>query len=395
MKDKAYVFVSNSTKPSPKEYRQSGYISLSSFNRPCLLAAQRRGYDVILGINRKNVNNLKCDEMDIGYYNQHTYRNIFNFFDIYIAYYNLKKIVKNNNVEVIHCNTPIGGLVTRIVAKNYPIKTIIYTAHGFHFYPGGNKFKNLVFRTAESVMAKWTDAIITMNSEDYKSAMNLPIKGGNKNVFFVHGVGIDTSEYKKNQLTDEEKRKKRKELGLKEDDYLVITSGDLVKRKNHKMIIEAFKLLSTSNIHLLICGTGPEEEKLRRLVNRYNLDRVIHFLGFRTDIKELLLLSNVFILASKQEGLPRSVMEAMASGLPCIVTDIRGNRELIDNEKGGYLISLDNTLLMCESIRLLINNPLIRQTFGKYNQSKILDYDNSAVTKEIEQIYRKVLEDDK
>lgn len=381
-----YVFIGNSTKPTEQELNDRSEIKLDNVARPCLKAALDMGYDVILGINRNRPEELRCSEIPIEFYDSHTYRSIIAFSDNKIAYRNLEKIVREGNVSVIHCNTPIGGMIGRLVGKKYHINKVIYTVHGFHFFKGAPLFNRTVLKWAEQIMALWTDAIITMNQEDYEIAQKFKLKKGGK-VFLVHGVGITLSEFS----NPGNRSKKREELGLKESDIAFISAGDLVVRKNYSMAIKAIAKANNKNIHYFICGKGSELAKLKKLAQEKGVDNQIHFLGFRVDIKELLYASDVFLFTTLQEGLPRSMMEAMACGLPCIASKIRGNVDLLDDGKGGFLRELTDVDGFADCISKMADSEEMRKQMSLYNLEAIKQYDLSVVEQEIDAIYKEVL----
>lgn len=298
------------------------------------------------------------------------------------AYYQLDKIIKELQPEVIHCNTPIGGVLGRLCGHKNKVDKIIYTAHGFHFYKGAPLINNVVYKTIERILAHYTDVLITMNEEDFQSAKKLKLKA-NGNVYKVNGVGINTEEYCNVKV---DRNEYRKSLGLKEDDFVCIAMGDLIKRKNFPTAIKAIGKCNNSQIHYLICGTGPELENLKKLSNQLNVEKQIHFLGFRNDIKELLSISDCFLFTSLQEGLPRSLMEAMASGLPCIVSDIRGNNDLIKNGINGFLVLNINDLK--DKILTLYKNVELRNKISITNKKTITRYDTCNVEKQILKVYQ-------
>ncbi len=380
-----YVFVSNSTKPTEEEQNCRNPIKLGNVNRPCLQAALDMGYNVYFGINRADPEGLEC-ELPVHLYDSHTYRSITAFSDNIVAYKNLSKVVKENNVEVIHCNTPVGGMIGRLVGKRFHVKKVIYTAHGFHFYKGAPLFNRTVLKWAEQVMAHWTDAIITMNREDYEAAKRFKLKKNGK-VFFVHGVGITLSEFQ----DPRNRAEKRAELGLKDDDIALISAGDLVARKNYGVAIEAIAKAENERLHFFICGKGPELDKLKKQAEQKGVSEQIHFLGFRNDVKELLFASDIFLFTTLQEGMPRSMMEAMACGLPCIASKIRGNVDLLDEGMGGYLCDCSDADSFAERIKQLAQDPSLRQQMSKYNLEAIKAYDVDVVREEILSIYKEVL----
>lgn len=380
-----YVFIGNSTKPNTEKYNSRDIVVPSNVSAPCLEAAIDLGYEVFYGTNRNQPEKLDCT-YPVRLYDSHTYRSITAFKDNLTAYQNLKKVVKEGNVEVIHCNTPVGGMIGRLVGKRLHVKKVIYTAHGFHFYKGASLINRTVLKWAEQIMAHWTDAIITMNKEDFEAAKKFKLKRGGK-VFFVHGVGITLSEF----ANPNNREEKREELGLKECDIALISAGDLVARKNYGVAIEAVAKASDRRLHYFICGQGPELESLKKLAAERGVENQIHFLGYRTDIKDLLYASDIFLFTTLQEGMPRSMMEAMACGLPCVASKIRGNVDLLDDSKGGYLKDVVDIDGFSESIALIAANQSVRESMKEHNLKAIMQYDVEVVKKEIANIYADVL----
>ena len=381
-----YVFLSNSTKPSKEQQNSREIVKLTNVSRPCLQVALDMGFDVYFGVNRANPENLEC-ELPVKLYDSHTYRSIFAFKDNKIAYDNLKNVVKKNSIKVIHCNTPVGGLIGRVVGKRYNVNKIIYTVHGFHFYNGAPLFNRTVVKWAEMIMAHWTDVIITMNQEDYEAAKKLRLRNNGK-VYYIPGVGIDTKAYK-NVVVD--KLSLRTSLGIKDTDIVCISMGDLIPRKNYSVAIKAISECKNKKIHYLICGKGPELEKLQNLAIREGVKDQVHFLGFRTDIKELLQISDIFLFTTLQEGMPRSMMEAMASGLPCIASRIRGNIDLLEDKKGGYLVSANDVKEITDKLQVLISDIELRKKMSEQNLIRIKNFDIVKVKEIIGEIYREEL----
>lgn len=383
---KGYLFIENSSKPTEEEANSKKDVKLDNVSYPCLVNALKMGYDVYYGVNRNNPESLNCN-LPIHLYDSHTYRSITAIKDNIIAYHNAKDIVSKGNIEVIHCNTPIGGLIGRLIGKNYHIDKVIYTAHGFHFFKGAPLFNRTILKMAERIMAHWTDAIITMNEEDYQSALKFKLRKGGK-VYKVHGVGITLDDFSDIQV---DYKTKRAELGLKDTDIVCISAGDLVARKNYGIAIEALAKIKNNNVHYLICGVGPEKDNLEKLAVENEIAERIHFLGFRSDVKELMKISDIFLFTTLQEGMPRSMMEAMASGLPCIASKIRGNVDLLDEGQGGYLRKPSDLEGISECISSLLDNPSLREKMGKYNLEIIKSYDVKVVIREIEKIYKEIL----
>lgn len=371
---KGYLFISNSTKPSQEVLESTSPIGPNSFSKAAIWTANELGWELHMGVNRNHPEKIESVGYDIKFYNQHTYRNIFALRDNWIAYQNLCKYLKANpQIEIIHCNTPIGGVVGRLVGKKFR-KKVIYTAHGFHFYKGAPFFNRTVLKWIEKSLAQYTDVLITINQEDFETAQQFKLKKGGK-VLHVSGVGIDLSSY----VNNENKNSLRSNLGIKDTDFVCICMGDIVPRKNYQIAIESMHIVNNINVHYLICGVGPERDKLKKISESLGIANQIHFLGYRTDVKALLHVSDCFLFSSLQEGLPRSTMEAMALGLPCIVSDIRGNRDLIDNGKGGFLVNPTDAESYANAIKMLIGNLNLRKQMGEWNLKKIQSFDINTV----------------
>ncbi len=383
---KGYVFISNSSKPSKEQYESREKIICKNVSKPCIQAALDLGYEVFHGVNRARPEELECN-MPVKLFEAHTYRSITNFKDNCIAYRNFMKLLNENNIEAIHCNTPIGGTIGRVCGKIKKVKKVIYTAHGFHCYKGAPLFNRTVLKWAEQIMAHWTDAVITMNQEDYEFANSLKLRKGGK-AYLVHGVGINTEDFFNVEV---DTTAKRDELGLKADDIILISMGDLIPRKNYSVAIKAVAEAKNDKLHYLICGRGPELNNLKALANELGVENQIHFLGFRTDIKELAKTADIFLFTTKQEGMPRSMMEAMACGLPCIASKIRGNVDIIEDGVNGYLCDTMDYVAFAKKINTLSSDEMLRKEISKANIGKIKEFDISVVEKEMKEIYNEVL----
>lgn len=303
------------------------------------------------------------------------------------AYKELVEIVKKERIDYIHCNTPTGGVLGRLVGKKCKVKKVIYEAHGFHFYKGAPIKNWVLYYPVEKVLAHYTDALITINNEDYEFAKHNMRLRNNGKVYYVPGVGIETKRFD----SDEDNRKsKRAELNLEINDIAIISMGDLIERKNYETAIRAVAVAQDPRLQYFICGTGPEEERLKLLANKLGTEKQIHFLGFRSDIKELLAAADIFLFTTKQEGLPRSLMEAMASGLPCIASEIRGNTDLLA-DNGGYLCAPTDVDGFAGKIKKLAEDKFLRETMGRNNLITIHKFSNETVCKELQKIYESEL----
>lgn len=295
----------------------------------------------------------------------------------------IRKIVSEKHYDIVHCHTPVAAACTRLACRQARRQgtKVLYTAHGFHFYTGAPMLNWVLFYPVEKICSCWTDALITINKEDYERARK---KFASKRIAYVPGVGIDVGEFA-NDPTD--KRAKRRELGIPEDAFVLLSVGELNANKNHRVVVQAVGALHDESIQYLIAGRGDQGEALVSLATDLGIKNQFHLLGYRQDVSELYKMADVYVLPSIREGLNVSVMEAMSSGLPCIVSDIRGNRDMVDDGKGGYLVHPLQQAAFMKAITDIRNR--IEQ-MGKYNSRKAAMFDRSSIYPIMKEIYTDV-----
>lgn len=301
------------------------------------------------------------------------------------AYKSLKDIIDKGDYDIIHCHTPVGAMLTRLAAKTarkHGTK-VFYTAHGFHFYKGAPAINWLLYYPVEKWLSLYTDVLITINNEDYERAKTF--NAGK--VCYVPGVGIDLNKFNVGHI---DKAKKRREIGVSTDDFVLLSVGELSPRKNHEVVIRAMSVLKNNDklnkLEYMICGRGNYETELRKIAQDLNVIEHVHFLGFRADIAEICNCADLFIFMSHQEGLPVALMEAMACGLPAVCSDIRGNTDLIEDQKTGLIA--DNTPeAVAKAIVEVRQNNEMRKALASTALQKIKQFDLSSVENEMRMIY--------
>ena len=302
------------------------------------------------------------------------------------AYKMLKAVIDEGNYDIIHCHTPVGAMLTRLAAQDARRKgsKVFYTAHGFHFYKGAPLINWLAYYPVEKWLARKTDVLITINKEDYNRAKD-KFKAGK--VVYVPGVGIDLTKFSKRI---ENRDKKRQELGLKNTDFVLLSVGELIPRKNHTLVLDALEELEKSGdldyIQYLICGRGDLSEELKQKASALGIANHVHFLGYRNDVNEICNASDLFVFMSLQEGLPVALMEAMACGLPAICSGIRGNTDLIENGISG-LISSNSSRELANCILDMQMNNNFRKEMAEAAEKKVKQFDLDSVVNIMRIIY--------
>lgn len=304
------------------------------------------------------------------------------------AYKKLKSIIDQNKYHIIHCHTPMGGVIARLAAQKARRQgtKVVYTAHGFHFCKGSPYMNWLLYYPIERILASHTDCLITINQEDYDLAVKhrFPVK----DIKLVHGVGIDVQRF--TPVTEIEKRELKLQCGYKSQDFLMLYAAEFNKNKNQSFLIRVLAQLKNETPHakLLLAGEGPLIEECKKIATQLGVTNMVHFLGYRNDIASLLQMCDLAVASSYREGLPVNIMEAMACGLPVVATDNRGHRELIINNKNGWIVDRDDIKAMADRIKGISINPKVLAQMGQYGCTRIKNqYSVNEVLKEKKEIY--------
>ena len=311
-------------------------------------------------------------------------RSIFRIGDIIRSYKTIKEIVEERNYRVVHCHSPIGGVIARLACRKARDKgtKVIYTAHGFHFFKGSSILSWLIFYPIEKMCSRLTDVLITINKEDYNRA-----KSWNTcKVVFVAGIGVHTGEF---QNTIVDRQKYREEFGFDDDDFVFMSTGQISVRKNHEVIIRALAQLTNSKVKYFIVGSGELENELKDLAQKLGVKNRVVFAGYRGDVRKLLHIVDAFAFPSLQEGLPVALMEAMSVGLPIVCSKIRGNVDLIENGKGGFLFDSYDVNGFARGMQKIVNGE--GTEMGKINNETMKRFDIDAVNGQMQELYECLL----
>lgn len=303
------------------------------------------------------------------------------------AYRELKKIIDGNGYDAVHCHTPMGAVITRLAAKSARKKgtKVIYTAHGFHFFKGASIKNWMLFYPVEKYLSKYTDCLITINSEDCELAHKKKFRAGK--IYKVHGVGVELDKFK--AVDADEKARLRAEYGYDGDTFIMIYPADLSVRKNQPMLFDALQKIAekNKNVKLLLPGQPIRLEEYKRMVSEHGIADNVEFLGYRRDINNLVGLSDLSVASSFQEGLPINIIEAMAMGNAIVATDVRGNNDAVEDGVNGYLVPVGDSDLMAEKILELMNDREKLRTFGENGLDMVKDFSTENVNREMLTIY--------
>lgn len=304
------------------------------------------------------------------------------------AFKQLKKLINAERYDVIVCNTPMGGIVTRLAGKKARRNgtKVIYMAHGFHFYKGASKLNWLMFYPIERYMARHCDVLVTINEEDYALAK---AKFKNVKVEHIHGVGVCEERY--HPATVETCEEMRKNEGLAENDFAILCTGELNANKNQKTLIAAADKLKDRipNLKILLAGNGPLEGELRQQIHSLGLEDTVKLLGYRTDLEKVVPAMDLIVSCSYREGLPLNIIEAMLCKKPLVVSINRGHKELVKDGVNGYLFAAGDADMLAKRIEELAREKELSAEMGEAGYKKAQPYTVNAVR---EKLYRIICE---
>lgn len=354
---------------------------INVFHLPYIKMFKDYGYETVVAAKNDCDNEIvdipNCDRyIDVPFS-----RNPFSFKNIK-AYRMLKRLIDEEHFDIVQCNTPIGGVVARLaVGKKNKNTKVFYIAHGFHFFEGSSILSWLLYYPIEKMLSYNTDVLVTVNQEDYQRAKK---RLNARHTVIVKGIGVDLERI---ENSHPDRNAIRRNLGIKEDDIVLISVGELRKLKNRKTVIQAMAKLKMDHLHYIIAGSGTTGDILQSLADELGVKDKVHLIGFCHNVFDYLKSSDIFCFPSTREGLPVSLMEAMGAGLPAVVSNIRGNRDLIVPGKGGFLYDPYDAAGFADGIKNLAEHPQLRKSMGEFNENRIQEFDIKIVKESFAKIY--------
>ncbi len=367
---------------------------IQQFNMGNICILRELGYEVDVAANFKTGNTCSDDQIDrlkqelkklkVGWYQIDFDRNVMNIRADWIAYRQAMKLIRKKKYDLLHCHSPIGGVIGRLAGFRCSIYTI-YTAHGFHFYEGAPVKNWLLYYPIEKFLSRYTDRLIVINQEDYRLAQK---KFHMKKLSYIPGIGVDIN---RKLLDDAGKAMLRARLGIPQEAFLIVNVAEFTPNKNQVTVLRAVRQMRNDNIFFLMCGIGEKKRQLEQYVSEQNLGRQVKFAGYCSNIRDILQISDCFVLSSLREGLSVALMEAMAEGRPVVCTGIRGNKDLVENGAGGYLVeplAVDEYKHAFEKMeKFKRENPEKLQKMGEINRQTIKKFDSETVHRMMKEVY--------
>ena len=303
----------------------------------------------------------------------------------------LRRIVRENGYDVVHCNTVTGAIVARLACaplRRQGVK-VFYTCHGMHFFKGAPASRWIVGWPMEKLLAPMTDLLITINGEDRDMAhKHLGACGA---IEKIDGIGVQLDKYRRGVMTAEERAAFRRELGLDADDFVITYVAELIANKNQQALLQMLDLIrrEVPRAKLMLVGPDHEAGKLLRQAEQMGLSDRVLCLGWRSDVPRLLGCSDLYAASSRSEGLGLNIIEAMCSGLPVVALRNRGHCELIYHGRNGFLADQDDIRSLADSVLALYRDEALRLRITRQAQQDVCRYDTEHVLEQLAAIYEK------
>ncbi len=353
--------------PYIKWFKEQGYEVHIAGNQNDTIPEVDRSWHIDIERNPLKVNNLK-------------------------AYKQLKELIEREKYSMVTCHTAMGGVIARLAARNARKNSglkMLYTAHGFHFFKNGPVKNWLIYFPIEKYLSHFTDAIITINQEDYEMVRNHKFK--NIDTYKIPGIGVNAARF--SVRSEEDKKSLRKKYGYNVDDFILLYVAEFIPRKNHMFVIDALPELIKiiPNIKILFAGKGRDLDKTKQHAETLDVSSHLEFLGFRKDIPDLIAISDVGISASKQEGLGLNLAEEMFCGIPVVATEDRGHKELIVQGKNGFIYKQGNINEFVDYVKYLYDHPIERNQMGVFASHYVQKFELKNALSAMAEIYKKYL----
>ena len=361
--------------------QQNTLYTVENLNKDIFEASLITGLGGILDETAKHIPNIKCCFI------KELVRQISPINDI-ICICKLLKILKNIKPDVVHTHSSKAGILGRIAAKLACVPVIIHTFHGFGFNDYEGKLKKNIFLVSEKLIAPITNKFVAVSKDNIVTAVANGI--GKKEKFALIRSGIKTGKYFENKVNAEALKKS---LGIPLNLSVVTTIGPFKPQKNLIDYIRVASVVSKNNANcvFLIVGDGDGREELELEVKNRELENKVLFLGWRKDIPDIIAITDIFVMTSLWEGLPRSILEAMCSSKPVVANAVDGVREIVYDSQTGFQINPRDTDKMAEKILYLLNNPEVVLKFGKNARDLITkEFDIDYMVIQQEQLYKEL-----
>jgi glycosyltransferase involved in cell wall biosynthesis len=304
----------------------------------------------------------------------------------------IRRLAAEQEYDLVHVHTPVAAFVTRFALDHLRHEQnlqVLYTAHGLHFHPLGGFIGNKMFELLERKAAEWTDFMVVINREDLDSVKDKQLIKQER-LRFMPGIGVERSRYSHSSVSESDLNRLYGELGIDAGTPVLLMVAEFVRRKCHADAIRAFSKIDHPRAKLLLAGTGPLLESMKQLSAMLGTADRVYFLGQRSDVPALMKASRALILPSRQEGLPRCILEALSMGVPVIGSRIRGTTELLERS-AGFLFTVGDIDHLAQLMQTMVDDRAVAEAMGRAGRQQSEDYDLTHILRMHEELYEEAL----
>lgn len=309
------------------------------------------------------------------------------------AFIALYRLLRDREYDIVHVHTPFAQVLGRLAAKLAKVPIILYTSHGFQFHESRPRWARKLIILIERLLGRWTDLVFTQSQEDALTAVQLRIVPRDRVVWIGNGVSLQTF------CPGPPDQTVREEFNLAAEDKIVVFVGRIVREKGVLELVEAMAqvLHAVPNARLLVVGDtlasdGDIDAKrlFKEAINKHHIEYAVRFAGLREDVPRLLRAAELMVLPSWREGMPRSIIEGMATGLPVVATDIRGCREEVLPQQTGFLVPPKDPVALGSSILAVLSDPIRAKEMGSRGYSRALELfdERKVISRQMDQYSR-------
>lgn len=299
------------------------------------------------------------------------------------------KVIRKIEPDIVHTHNPKPGVYGRILARMAGVPIVINTVHGLYATPESPFLRRLIVYSLEAIASRFSDAELVQNEEDLELLRKSGIVGASK--LRLLGNGVDLERFNPDRVATMRSRE-RARLLVAEDGVVVGMVGRLVEEKGIGEFIEMAQHLGGS-IRAIVAGPNDpdKDDAVSPALLRRGEEAGVEFVGMRTDIDAFYSALDVFVLPSYREGFPRAAMEAAASGLPLVLTDIRGCRQVVEDGVNGRLVPVRDSASLTSAVEELASMPELRTKMGAVSAEKARrEFDEDRVVDIVMSTYREV-----
>ena len=296
----------------------------------------------------------------------------------------VSRVIEQFHPDIINTFILSGGVMGTAGWWKRSIGKLFVTVNNPVIYDGIAWYNKLIYPLLYRWMSRYASAFL-VKSDAVRDEVKRVVSSRKPVLSIKNGIDFTVFDRKAQYAN------LRRQLDMGDNDIIVSNVAVLNERKGQKHIIEAMAMLRKKYpVKLVIAGNGPARNELENEARQQKVDDIVYFLGSRSDVNCVLANSDIFVLSSYHEGLPNSLMEAMAMGLPCVATDVGGVRQLIDDHKNGIIIQTKSSDAIADSIVSLVENPKLMKTLGDNAFVKMRDhFAQEKVVEELEMIYER------